>query len=190
MFKLFKKSSRKKLEKLPSDFGIIVVDMQELFFKYILDGKKKNMIDAQTEIINVAAKYNYPVIVLEFEGCGETFPKIKYATSKVLKNKTVMKENANGFEKTDLVDTLNELEVQSVGLMGVFGSRCVMETAQGAITRNINYLTAETLIADNYLFGSKMHSHLKFSTIDWHKENALIYFQNHKKLIELMEGGC
>lgn len=184
-------NAESRLETLPEGFGIVIVDMQNSFFPGITRFKRDSMVRAQIEVLDSAAKNDFPAILVEYKGYSPTFTEVKAAVERVPRNDFVIKPYSNAFFETDLEKKLDTLGIRCMGLGGVSANVCVQSTAKGA-PEEISYLTAETLIADP-LMAQRLNSHvatrnhLYMSTIFWYGKHGVECFESHKDLIQLME---
>jgi Cys-tRNA synthase (O-phospho-L-seryl-tRNA:Cys-tRNA synthase) len=178
------------LEKLPSGFGIVIVDMQPFYTSLIAAEKMESMFSAQLEILEVCENKDYPLVVLEMEGGEKTMSPLKEAIIRVPRSRTLIKPDYNGFDSTDLVEVLDEFGIYCIGLIGVNASGCIKATAQGK-PKSVDFLVSQSLMADNWATdGPFQTGHIYNAAIDWYKENALAYFTSHRDLLELMEAKC
>jgi hypothetical protein len=179
------------LEKLPRGLGIVIIDMQNSFFPGITREKKDSMVAAQLEILDSAARNNFPAILIEYRGFSQTLPEITKAFANVPRRSLMAKHYTNGFFATQLHNILDSWDIECMALMGISAKVCVKETARGT-PEGISYLTTETTMADPIMaesMGQHMPSrnHLYLDTIDWYQRNGLVCLENHGRLLELME---
>ena len=147
------------------------------------------MIKAQQEVLAISARYDFPVVVLEYGGCGETTSELGEVLGTVPRCRSIEKYHDDGFVDTKLESVLGRLGIKCMGMMGINATACVKRTARGA-PDHISHLTAEPLIADSKTFDGPKTNEIEKAGINWYQENALAYFQDYRDLIALMEAGC
>ncbi len=179
------------LTKLPDGFGIVIIDMQNPFFPGITKEKRSVMVDSQLELLDSAARNDFPAILIEYSGYTPTFPEIKEGVERVPRNEFVRKPYTDGFVGTDLAKKLNGFGINCMGLCGISAKVCVQYTANGA-PEEMTFLTTQTTMADPIMAESQgeympTKNHIYLSTIDWFERNGVACFENHRDLLRLME---
>lgn len=130
--------------------AVLIVDMQTEFLKDLARGARQILVSAQVQVIGECAERDIPVIVLEFDKRyhGSTVAPIMNALRRVPRVFRLSKDRNDGFTNKDLQTTLEELGIGKIILMGVNATFCVRETAQSAVRKGYQILTADDLIAD------------------------------------------
>lgn len=165
-------------EKEVGHLAVLVIDMQEWFLTAIEYDEKLKEIPYQLEVLEYCKENNIPVFVLEYKNCGQT---IKLLKDKIdgLKDKTyVTKPYDDGFAQTDLAELLRKSSIDTVLLMGINASACVLSTAAGAVMSGFKVMTSKDLISDPRCYE-------RDESVSWYKENG-IYRDNYKDLLDLI----
>ncbi len=79
----------------------LLIDMQESFLKNIDKSESDRIIQAQIEVLEYCAKYDHPVIALEYDGHGPTIESLAKKVKKVPQHSFITKSKANGFYTPD-----------------------------------------------------------------------------------------
>ncbi len=137
--------------------AILLIDMQRSFVLQLDVADRVKIVARQRRVLTQCIKHNTPVVILEFRGYGATLPSLMERVAKVPRTFSILKEDNDGFENTELHELLSKLDVTSILLMGINASYCVLETAKSAIRLSYSITTAGDLIADprEYRFKSK-----------------------------------
>ena len=120
--------------------------MQERFLrkKIIGETRRKSIINYQRLMLNECAKRNIPVIVMEYKCAGDTINPIANMVDNVSTNFFMpIRKKDNGFFVPKLYETLLNLNVRKIYLMGVNTMCCVRATAEGAIDHGIDIVVSE-----------------------------------------------
>lgn len=135
-------------EEIVPSLAVIVIDMQERYLKDL--PQREALIDNQLEVLRCAEECHVPVVVVEYYGKGPTIPRLQEALARLSQKKLlrkIIKSDNNAFKGTSLAQTLEELGVQHLLLMGVRACSCVLETARNALSLGFNVIATKTLIA-------------------------------------------
>jgi len=129
-------------EKLGSDanFAIVVVDMQDEFTPKIKKKELEKEIPNQQKVLEAAAKYDIPVLVLEYSGPSPTIPEIKEKVLEVPRHEFLTKNRDSGFlerghyaiEGDNPADWLKANNVDSLYFIGMNTDVCVEASAVDA----------------------------------------------------------
>lgn len=169
------------------NLAVLLIDMQEYFLEDICDEEKAREVPYQLEVLDYCKKENVPVLVLEYEGCGQTISILKEKVDSLEKKDYIKKKHDDGFIDTDLAEKLRKNDIEIVLLMGIYASACVLQTGQGAISEGFKIITSKDLIANpkpipRYIYNP---SELSNESIDWYKANGT-YVDNYKDLLDLI----
>lgn len=92
--------------------------------------------------------YDIPLFVLEFKNYGKTIPELRTEIKEVPRKSFITKSYNNGFRKTGLDEMPEMRRADSLLLMGINASYCVLDTAKCAVEKRYRVITAEDLIAN------------------------------------------
>lgn len=162
-----------------SKYAVLLIDMQKGFLMDVNQSKREQQIRAQIEVLQYCSQKDIPVAVLEFEDWGDTIDELVPYISKVPRRCNLKKSYWDGFTNDELPKQLNKWNVKNLGIMGVFSSQCIKDTAEGAFKRGYRIATSNALIADS---NPNYHK----DTIHWFKENGQ-YYNNYKDLIKQID---
>lgn len=165
-------------EKRIGNLAVLLIDMQDDFLETIDYDEEYKEIPYQLEVLEYCKNNDIPVFVLEYKSCGQT---VKILKDKVdsLENKTyITKHRDDGFIETDLAEQLRKNKIDTVLLMGIYASACVLNTAAGAVIAGFNVMTSKDLIADPEFYNGN-------ESIEWYEDNG-IYRDNYKDILDLI----
>ena len=149
------------------NLAVILIDMQNVFTEKIEKEELKIMIDNQLIILEVCAKHNIPLFILEYQDCGDTISILKEKIEKITRKKTIIKPDIDGFSYTPLSIELEKLNTKKIIFAGIYAGACVYETAYSAIKNGYKIIICAELISDmNYFFDNKK---------SWYIKNGLFY---------------
>ncbi|MBS3170158.1 cysteine hydrolase family protein [Candidatus Woesearchaeota archaeon] len=151
----YEKNSQSSLDSLEekNKWGIIIVDMQETFLKYIPKKEVDRIVKNQQMVLNAAEKYDVPVLVFEYWG-SNTIEEISDLVKEVPRYEFMKKERDDGFERygnlyreEDPRRVLDEWGVDTAYFMGVNTDACIVKTADSA--RRLDYIpvTSKDVVA-------------------------------------------
>jgi nicotinamidase-related amidase len=173
------KSTNINLDRL----GIVIVDMQKGFVKPIDKNEAETMISAQEEVLEVCVGEDYPVVTLEYRGFGKgyTIPRLRNITERVPRHRLFGKTQADGYSD-ELDSQLKVWGIDTLCFIGIDAAICVWDTAESAIEKGKQIMTARQLIA------AQTKEKIGFTeSLDWYKTNGT-YFDDHTDLLSLMLG--
>lgn len=155
-----------------SDLALVIVDMQPEYLACTSKKKRERIIDAHRQLIEVCARKDVPIAVLEMVGGdmrGEpTVPEVKGVLSLVPRVAYVPKREADGFWRTFLAHHLwNWQRCNTLLITGCLASGCVRATATSAFLRNFEIRLAEPLIADEEIDGIEMRTDKLYREHGW-----------------------
>ncbi|MDP2906411.1 MAG: isochorismatase family cysteine hydrolase [Nanoarchaeota archaeon] len=165
-------------EKRIGNLAVLVIDMQEWFLGSIEYEEKHKEIPYQLEVLEYCKTNDIPVFVLEYKDCGPTVKILKDKVDSLEKKTYITKDYDDGFVKTDLAKQLRKNRIDTVLLMGINASACVLNTAAGAVMAGFNVMTSDDLIADPKSYNSN-------ESIGWYEDNG-IYRDDYKDLLDLI----
>jgi nicotinamidase-related amidase len=114
------------------NYILVVVDMQDHWFKFFTDRNKLfSVIDNCKKAITKAMKNNNPIIFLEFGNYGRTTKEIRNLV-KDYKNKFFkIKHVRDGSDKVKNCIIKNNLNQNYIKLLGAFTEQCLLSTTLG-----------------------------------------------------------
>jgi len=126
----------------------VLIDMQPYFVNKLEAGTRERLIQAQVKVIRYCAEKDIPLIVLEYEKRGTTLAELRAEARKVSRVVVITKGHSSGFQSVQFRQELDAFKADSLLLMGVNASCCVLATALDAHDEKYRILTAPDLIAD------------------------------------------
>jgi nicotinamidase-related amidase len=169
------KTNKQKIELSPKNkYALLIVDMQKEYYK----GFSKDSMDKACEYINMAIdifrKGNLPIIWIQDERKGGIVSGTKgYEIIDLLiqdkNDKFVNKIYRNGFNKTDLLNFVNENGIDTLIITGYSAAYCVLSTYRAAEDYDLRPLILKKALA---------------SDID---ENIINFVENISNLITIEE---
>jgi nicotinamidase-related amidase len=135
-----------------SNLAVLVIDMQQEYFRLLSEQDKKLSIDSHLEIIRYCVKNNIEVISINHDKikgvAGLTVEPIDKAL-KQYDNVTNFKKHCwNAFDNHTLVQILRDKNIKEVYLTGIYASKCISSTAIGADIHKFRVITSEDAIFD------------------------------------------
>ena len=135
-----------------SSLVVLLIDMQDGFCGEMQSPRRQKLVSAQKRILYQCAVKGAPLIVIEYEGCGETIEELSEPISKVRNKVRILKSTDNAFSgyshDSILGKTLKSIKARTLLLMGVNMSGCVLDTAQSAVRFGYGVETSRNLITD------------------------------------------
>lgn len=131
-----------------SGFAVMLVDMQYGFMICMDPKVSEKLIVAQIKVMQQCAANDIPLFVLEYNKSGETLKQLCKEIDKVPRVFRFTKSRNNGFSNPRLQETLADLGIKRLLIMGVNASACVLLTAQSAVHNNIEVITSHEVIAN------------------------------------------
>jgi nicotinamidase-related amidase len=168
------------------DLAILIIDMQDKWLERIVPAKLESMIPAQVEMIRYCAREGLAVAVIEYHlkltMVGSTMPQLFNETMMLPKERFLYsdKERADGFHGEQgerLAQSLRNLGIARLCLMGVAGIGCVKDTGQGAIDHGFSIISAEQLVADPRPDGMQ-----KFK--EWMESGKGLYYPDFRDIMK------
>src|SRR3989344_8983926 len=157
-------------EKVPVNFSAaLLIDMQEEFVDKIDKERRVALIKAQIAVIRYCAVKDIPVVVLEYLGQGATIEELRKEIDKVPRVAVVVRNEYDGFYRTELERTLDIFGAVNTLFMGINASCCVRQTAESALQKKYCVITSTDLIAD----GSNVIGDIN-STERWFKNKCVL----------------
>jgi len=174
-------ASQKVNETKRSKLAVLLIDMQDSFLGGIRPEEREREIPYQLEVLEHCRQNGVPVIVLEYEKHGPTTKALKDKVESLKVKDYIVKSQNDGFVDTCLEEKLKGYGAETVLLMGVNASACVISTAEGALNAGFKIMASKDLMADDcYWF-------LPGEMADWYKEMG-IYRDSYKDILELLKG--
>lgn len=167
----------------PKNYGVAIVDMQPGYLVNI-GSKKKKLISAQQEILDVCIENDRPILVFEMNRGGNTTSELTEIIKKSNRKYKINKSASNGFvnQAAKVKRFLNKWEVTDLCLMGIYALGCVRATARGAVENGIGVLTAKQLITDPFFSGGSWPE-----VKTWFNNNGT-YFNDYQDVLRLLRG--
>jgi nicotinamidase-related amidase len=140
---------RKEETPAGTDFSAaLLIDMQEKFVRSLCLMDREMLVRSQTAVIRHCAAHDTPLIVLEFVDYGKTISELRTEIEEVPRASFITKSSNNGFRKTGLEEMPEMRRADSLLLMGINASYCVLATAKCAVEKRYRVITAFDLIAN------------------------------------------
>ncbi len=136
------------------NLAVLLIDMQDYFLEDISSEEKAREIPYQLDVLDYCKEKSIPVFVLEYKDSGPTIKVLKDKVDSLEKKTYITKSHDNGFIGTNLAEQLKEYSIDTLLLMGVNATACVVDTAYGALKEGFNIMTSKELIADPPYFRS------------------------------------
>ncbi len=147
--------------------AVLLVDMQTDFVRLLRKGSLNKLLPNQIAVIRQCAAFDIPVVVLEYEKCGITIPKLMREVKKVPRFVSVTKKLDSGFSKKELSVQLMRWKCRKLLLTGINAEFCVLSTATDALRSGYSIVTSPQLIAGR-------PQHAKDDCISWYAKNGSI----------------
>ncbi len=162
--------------------AVVLIDMQKLFLRPLPKKTLKKILKANVAVIEeLCLKGGYPLMVVEYAGCGRTVRTLGEKIKKVppRRRKLFLKDTWSAFENEQFASYLLETNTDTLLLMGVYADRCVKETGEWAVAAGYKIITASSLMAgteSDYGRSAK-----------WYKKNG-IFYKDETSLLEDLIG--
>jgi len=153
--------------KAPSSLVVLLIDMQDRFFNLLEQDTRDELVAQQIRVIRTCAQQDIPLVVIEYQGFGTTIESLACEITQVPRTLTITKKGSDGFIGTKLHKALRRLGAKKLALMGMNASCCVRDTAESAVSRKYEILTADDVIA--YEAGGKGRKKSR----QWYEANGL-----------------
>ena len=138
--------------------ALVIVDMQPFFSEAGArtpeNARKLNeLLKRQSDLIDLAKQKGIPILIVEYDGCGDTCEIITKKVGNYPNSKTVIKQRDGLFHKDsgvidDVKRYLDKHKVTELIVAGANGRFCVKCTIEGAINKGYNVWTDEKAIAN------------------------------------------
>ncbi|RJQ29136.1 isochorismatase family protein [Candidatus Parcubacteria bacterium] len=155
--------------------ALMIIDMQKSFTQNVPKEDLSQVIKNQKEIIHLCRQKNVPIFDIRWFGEGHTIADIKNELSGYPHLYEYIKDDDNAFQASDvkiLLTLLDSLGIETLFLIGMNASACVLETADGAQKNEKNVVIHQFLIVDEeygFLDDDRY-------AVYWYKKNT--YFLN------------
>ncbi len=136
-----------ELVKSHPNTAVLIVDMQEKCLRKLANSDRSVILSYQKGVLEYCSINNIPVIVLEYQGKGNTIPELKEAVEKVPNRFYLSKSSEDGFTNPILAEKIKECGINHLFLMGVYASACIIWTANGALENGFSVSTSRFAIA-------------------------------------------
>ncbi|MGV8141111.1 MAG: isochorismatase family protein [Candidatus Woesearchaeota archaeon] len=169
-------------------YTVMIIDMQELFFKHIHPYDEERLIASQKEVIEYCIESYIPVFRINYEKSGKTHPEVQ----KMLRNVPLIgvysKKGEDAFNKHGrLSNILRNNGIDKIFMMGIYGTICLHKSAMSAREKKFNVSTAGTVIAENFDNRNKYdrrNMSILFEESDIEFYDTHVDFINHLQLTE------
>ncbi len=163
------------------NLAVLLIDMQECFLKNIDYEERMREIPYQIEVLDYCKEKSVPVFVLEYKNKGPTTKVLKEKVDSLEKKVYVTKSYDDGFTCTDLAEQLKVYNINTLLLMGVNATACVVATAYGALNAGFNIMTSKDLIADQSGLGSE-------EGVRWYSTYG-VHRDSYKDILDMISKG-
>ncbi len=133
--------------------AVVIVDMQEGFYErggVTHTRGLLSLVSRQIELLNWAVANDVPVLIFEYNGFGETDPRLTNIL-KGAETTSITKFNDNGFadrSKKAAVAYLLKHRIKTLIMAGINGAYCVHDTARGAISEGFDVITSSDIVGN------------------------------------------
>lgn len=183
-----------KVYTLVPDSAVLVIDMQEVFLRHIEKDGRKNLEDAQIEIIRYCAEYDIPVIEIilpRYNDPNKTVNRIRQEIIHCRKHVLLRKDRTSAFNRTNLKGVLDELSVKNIFLMGVYSHACIFYTAYDAISQGFSISTSSQVVSEEIKDGRFRIPYTirkdNLSLHEWYRENCVFFGEDFRKFFPRMK---
>lgn len=149
--------------------AVLLIDMQKYFVAKLRPGSHRRMINQQVKVIEACIRFDIPLFIIEVspERLGKTIAKLLRKVRRVPRSYFISKKHSSAFYNPtpDIEHLLQELEIKKLVVMGINADYCVKETAEDALKRGFEIISAADLIS-----GQDHHS--PDNSRDWYEANG------------------
>ncbi|MFB6246180.1 MAG: isochorismatase family protein [Candidatus Pacearchaeota archaeon] len=128
--------------------AVALIDMQDSFLRFHTRRSREELIKFQSEILEYCAENHLPVLNFQYQGHPETIYELDSLLRNVPYGYDFRKFSFNGFSNHNAVQSVRDLNVKDMFLMGINKHACVMSTSKSALRLGINIYTAPEVIKD------------------------------------------
>jgi nicotinamidase-related amidase len=134
--------------------ALVVVDIQEKLFPHVQE--QEAMLAKCVKVIDFCKRLEIPILVTEQypKGLGSTVPKIKEALGDAYR--PIPKTAFSCFGEPEFVNALEELEVDTVALIGIETHVCVLQTALVGLSSDFDMLVLADCVSARNKFDHEM----------------------------------
>jgi isochorismate hydrolase len=171
-------------------FGILISDMEDQYWERVDLEEQAAEIHNYTRIIDFAAENNIPVAVMT-DPEGNPMNALAAVLGKVPRVYQIRTNKNSAFNGTDLAEWFRNQKVNTVYIVGLYSSVCVLDTANDALKHGFDIATAGNTMSDGIKmkefddrkYGKNSPYHEERL---WYKANG-IYSDDFKDIIALMK---
>ncbi|MEK6910447.1 MAG: isochorismatase family protein [Nanoarchaeota archaeon] len=152
--------------------AVVVVDMQERFLSMLDKLTRRQLVHNHLEVLDYCRENDVPVVGIRHDivAFGKEYVyAIENKIAEVSRNRYFWKDKNDGFSNLKLQEYLSSLGIERLCLMGVFASRCVISTGQGALNNGFKIATSRDLITDSN------YSQALLASFDWFNANGTLF---------------
>jgi len=123
--------------------AVLLIDMQS---RFVTGEEKLALIPRQIAMLRFCKQTGTPLIVIEYEGEGETIEPLReeFSGSKIYR---ITKPGDDAFSGTRLKETLDEIGARQLLVMGVNACKCIFDTVSHAVELGYEVIISDDLIA-------------------------------------------
>lgn len=159
-----------------TNLAVLLIDMQNHYLEDIKIEDKKNLIKNQKEVLEICMRKDIPVAVLEMCAKGKTAEELCLLIEKIPRKSFFEKRGRSGFYETPLYDELVKWSINSVFLMGIYATSCVLTTAEDALEKKLKIFTSGNVILDDFFPFDDYDNYEK----NWYRKNGIFTEKYHK----------
>ena len=158
--------------------AFLLIDMQPEFTSEPgFDAKRiRNVLAAQERVLKYCARYDCPVLVLEWKGFQRTLPHLCSLLEDIPRRVYVKKERTDGFTNPQVGEQLREWQAHELYFMGTSAAYCVKDTAKQGLKNGFRIATATSVIAWEKLCSAQ-------TVLPWYKRNGVFFSRGNGALI-------
>ncbi len=159
-------------------YAALLIDMQSYYLGYFRREAQEGLFSAQKKVIQLCAKENIPVVVLEVKNGGfdkgNTVDCLQSEIDLVPVHLLLTKSTNDGFCNPSLDERLRMWKATDLLAMGINASACVKNTCSTGLANGYRIHTARDCIADPFVYATPFA---------WYEQNATLY-DSSSQLIE------
>jgi isochorismate hydrolase len=149
-------------------FAVLLIDMQKCFLDKLYSHDVNSIVLSQRDMISHCKKYGVPFFNIEYKSCGKTIFGVRKFAKEIENYKTIVKKEDDAFCNTKLDFYLKKFNVNSVFLMGVNMSACVLRTARSALNNGYRIAISSDVVADE-----RNNYFMQEGSLSFYKQNGI-----------------
>ncbi len=165
--------------------AVMLVDMQKSFISEVHEDEALALYKTHSNVITELCAENFvPLINIMYTGSGPLNSVSRQHVEMAPIVKRHMKSSPNAFEKDSrLYSTLMQMQIDTIFIMGIYASLCVLDTAVGAGKKDFKVITADDVIANSFHISCKTNAKLK----DRFTDDGITYYDSHLEFLEYLK---